>query len=169
GKVHGPGVEQGLDNAQIFPQVAQGGAEVGPIGLLHPGAAAGPQPQAEAPWRELRQHLHLLHHRYGVAWKGLRDGRPEQHVLRTQGGPGEDTEGIGATGSGAREPRRRDTSLLQIGDAGQDGGTFGSRYDYTKSFLGHLITSHTHACMVSVSSDSWNDSQTHGLDGWLRV
>jgi len=62
-------------------------------------------------------------------------------MLRAQGGPGEDAEGIGATGSGAREPRRWDTPLLQIGDAGQDGGTIGSRYDYTKSFLCHLITS----------------------------
>jgi hypothetical protein len=65
----------------------------------------------------LRQHLHLLRYRDGMAWEGLRDGRPEQHVLRVQGGSGEDAERIGATGSGAREPRCWDTPLLQIGDA----------------------------------------------------
>src|SRR5262245_61640513 len=76
-----------------------------------------------------------------MAWEGLRDGRPEQHVLRAQGRSDEDAEGVGATGSSARKPRRGDTSLLQSGDAGQDGRTIGSRYDYAKSFLGHLITS----------------------------
>src|SRR5262245_1733611 len=76
-----------------------------------------------------------------MAWEGLRDGRPEQHVLRAQGGSGEDTERIGATRSGAREPRRGDTPLLQSGDAGQDGRTIGSRYDYAKFLLCHLITS----------------------------
>ena len=78
GKIHGPGMKQGLDDAQIFPQVAQGGAEGDPIGLLHPGAAAGAQPQAEAPRRELCQYLHLLHHGDGVAREGLCNGRPEQ-------------------------------------------------------------------------------------------
>jgi hypothetical protein len=78
----------------------------------------------------------------------LRDGRPEQHVLRVQGGSGEDAERIGATGSGAREPRCWDTPLLQIGDASQDGGTIGSRYNYPKSFFGHLITS----CLIEPPS-----------------
>src|SRR5262249_42275098 len=144
-KVHRPSVEQGLDDAQIFPQVAQGSAEVDPISLLHPGAATGAQPQAEASRCELRQYLHLLRHRDGMAWEGLRDSCPEQHVLRAQGGSREDTQGIGATSSSAREPCRWDTTLLQIGDGGQDGGTIGRRYDYPKSFLCHLITSHAHA------------------------
>jgi hypothetical protein len=30
----------------------------------------------------LRQYLHLLRHRDGVAWEGLRNGSPEQNVLR---------------------------------------------------------------------------------------
>jgi hypothetical protein len=76
-----------------------------------------------------------------MAWKGLRDGCPEQHVLRAQGGSGEDAEGISATGSGACKPRRWDSPLLQSGNAGQDGRTIGSRYDYAKSLLCHLITS----------------------------
>src|SRR5262249_44997761 len=53
GKVYGPGVQQGRDDAQIFLQVPQGGAEVDPIGLLHTGTAAGAQSQAKAPRREL--------------------------------------------------------------------------------------------------------------------
>jgi hypothetical protein len=74
-------------------------------------------------------------------------------VLRAEGGTDEDAEGIGATGSGAREPRRWDTPLLQIGDAGQDCGTIRSRYDHTKSFLCHLMTSDGHARVVPVTSD----------------
>ena len=66
-------------------------------------------------------------------------------MLRAQGGSGEGPEGIGATGSGAGEPRRGDTPLLQIGDTGQDCGTIRSRYDDTKSFLRHLMPSHAHA------------------------
>src|SRR5262247_1254134 len=91
-----------------------------------------------------------------MAWESLRDSCPEQHVLRAQGGPGEGAERVGTSGSGAREPCCWDTPLLQIGDAGQDGRTIGSRYDYPKSFLGHLITSHAHACVVSVTSDWQN-------------
>jgi hypothetical protein len=74
----------------------------------------------------LRQHLHLLRHGDGMAREGLRNGRPEQYVLGTQGGRSEDAEGIGATGAGAGEPRRWDTPLFQGSDAGQDGGTIGS-------------------------------------------
>jgi hypothetical protein len=40
--------------------------------------------------------LHLLRHGNGMAWKGLCDRRPEQYVLRAQGGSSEDTEGSGA-------------------------------------------------------------------------
>src|SRR5262245_5209229 len=91
-----------------------------------------------------------------MAWKGLRDGCPEQYALRAQGSSGEDAEGVGATGSGACKPCRRDSPLLQSGDAGQDGRTIRSRYDYAKSFLGHLLSSHAHACMLPVTSDWLN-------------
>jgi len=47
-----------------------------------------------------------------MAWEGLCDGRPEQYVLCAQGGSSKDAEGIGTTGSGAREPRRWDTLLF---------------------------------------------------------
>jgi hypothetical protein len=60
----------------------------------------------------LCQYLHLLRHRDGMAWEGLCDGRPEQYVLCAQSGSSKDAEGIGTTGSGAREPRRWDTLLF---------------------------------------------------------
>jgi hypothetical protein len=36
-----------------------------------------------------------------MAWEGLCDRRPEQYVLRAQGGSSKDAEGVVATGSGA--------------------------------------------------------------------
>src|SRR5262245_44450825 len=98
-----------------------------------------------------------------MAWEGLRDGSPKQHVLRAESRTDEDAEGVGATGSGAREPRRGDTPLLQIGDARQDCGTVRSRYDHTKSFLCHLMTSHCHACVISVTSEFRFDGVEIGM------
>src|SRR5262245_31286605 len=103
-EVYGPLMEQSLDDAQVFPEMAQGISEVDPVGLLHPGAAAGAQPQAEAPRRQLRQHLHLLRHRDGMTWEGLGNGCAEQNMLRAEGGTDECAEGVGPTSAGAGEP-----------------------------------------------------------------
>src|SRR5215470_70420 len=79
-KIHPALLQQGLEDTEILPQMAEGGGELDPHGL-DGRTVAGADTETETPGCELGDHLRLLHHHQGMARKGRHDGRPQLDTL----------------------------------------------------------------------------------------
>src|SRR5262249_48541723 len=92
-EIHPALLQQGLEDTEILPQMAEGRGELDTHSLDgRPVARA--DAKTETTGCELRAHLRLLHHHQGMARKGWHDGRPQLDALGAHCGSGKDGDTV---------------------------------------------------------------------------
>src|SRR5262249_48877941 len=141
-KIHPALLQQGLEDMEMLPQMAEGRGELDPHGL-DGRTVARANTETETPGCELGDHLRLLHHHQGMARKRRHDGSPQLDVLGADCGSGEDGHTIEPCPA-CRHPGGVDAELLGLLNHRERLARFVS----TDRNANHLLPS----CMLAVAA-----------------